>query len=59
MFCDYAFVKVLNSVFHQRIPYIDRQTGGADKSEAGKIDNKYNGYSEKIENKPKVSPLYR
>ena len=54
-----AFVKVLNSVFHQRIPYIDRQTGGADKSETGKNGNKYNGYPEKIQNKPKVSPLYR
>ncbi len=54
-----AFVKVLNSVFHQRVPYAGRQIEGTGKNEADENGNKYNGYPKKIENRPKISPLYR
>ncbi len=54
-----AFVKVLNSIFHQRVPYAGRNGKDGDKNEADEIDNKYNGYAKKAENRSKVSPLYR
>ncbi len=54
-----AFVKVLNSVFHQRIPYAGKSAYEDDKNEANEIRNKYSEYPKKAENKPKVSPLYR
>ncbi len=54
-----AFVKVLNSVFHQRIPYAGKPTEEDDKNETNEIRNKYSEYPKKAENKSKVSPLYR
>ncbi|MHB1661638.1 MAG: HD family phosphohydrolase [bacterium] len=55
-----AFVKVLNSIFHQRIPYAGKSIEeDDDKNEAKEIHSKYSEYSKKAENKPKVSPLYR
>ncbi len=54
-----AFVKVLNSVFHQRIPYAGKSTEEDDSDEGKEIYNKYSEYPKKVENKPKVSPLYR
>jgi hypothetical protein len=55
-----AFVKVLNSIFHQRIPYAGKSIEeDDDKNEAKEIHSKYNEYPKKAENKPKVSPLYR
>ncbi len=54
-----AFVKVLNSVFHQRIPYAGKPVEEYDKNETNEIGNKYSEYPKKTENKSKVSPLYR
>ncbi len=54
-----AFVKVLNSVFHQRIPYAGKPVEEDDKHEADENRNKYSEYPKKAENKSKVSPLYR
>ena len=54
-----AFVKVLNSVFHQRIPYAGKPATEDDKHEADESRNKYSEYPKKAENKSKVSPLYR
>jgi putative nucleotidyltransferase with HDIG domain len=54
-----AFVKVLNSVFHQRIPYAGKPVEEYDKNEANEGLNKYSEYPKKAENKSKVSPLYR
>ncbi|MHB8231336.1 MAG: HD family phosphohydrolase [bacterium] len=54
-----AFVKVLNSIFHQRIPYAGKSIEEDDENEAKEIYSKYSEYPKKIENKPKVSPLYR
>ena len=52
-----AFVKVLNSVFHQRIPYMGRSLE-YEETEA-KEDSKYNESPKEAGNKSKVSPLYR
>ena len=54
-----AFVKVLNSVFHQRIPYAGKPVEEYDKNETNEIGNKYSEHPKKTENKSKVSPLYR
>jgi hypothetical protein len=55
-----AFVKVLNSVFHQRIPYAGKPIEEDDnQNEENEIRNKYSEYPKKAENKPKVSSLYR
>ena len=54
-----AFVKVLNSVFHQRIPYAGKTVEEYDKNETNEIGNKYSEYPKKAENKSKISPLYR
>ena len=54
-----AFVKVLNSVFHQRIPYAGRTNIEEAEENNTKSNNKYSEYPKKGENKSKVSPLYR
>ncbi len=54
-----AFVKVLNSIFHQRIPYAGKPSDEDDKNETNEIHNKYSEYAKKAENKSKVSSLYR
>ena len=54
-----AFVKVLNSIFHQRIPYAGRSNIEETEEKNTKSNNKYNEYPKKGEAKPKVSPLYR
>lgn len=54
-----AFVKVLNSIFHQRIPYAGRSNIEETEEKNTKSNNKYNEYPKKGEDKPKVSPLYR
>lgn len=52
-----AFVKVLNSIFHQRIPYAGRALEYEDNEV--KEGNKYNEPPAKADGKSKVSPLYR
>ncbi len=54
-----AFVKVLNSIFHQRIPYAGRANIEETEKNDTKSNNKYNEYPKKGEAKSKVSPLYR
>ncbi|MFW0884060.1 HD family phosphohydrolase [Candidatus Acidulodesulfobacterium sp. H_13] len=55
-----AFVKVLNSIFHQRIPYAGKSIEEDDgDGKSGDVPNKYNEYPKKVGNKPKVSLLYR
>lgn len=54
-----AFIKVLNSVFHQRIPYAGKTIEDDDGEKGKEASNKHNEYPKKIENRPKVSPLYR
>jgi putative nucleotidyltransferase with HDIG domain len=54
-----AFVKVLNSIFHQRIPYAGRSNIEETEENNTKSNNKYNEYPKKGEAKSKVSPLYR
>ena len=54
-----AFVKVLNSIFHQRIPYAGRTNIEEAEANNTKSNNKYSEYPKKGENKSKVSPLYR
>jgi hypothetical protein len=51
-----AFVKALNSIFHQRIPYAGRSNSGEIIDTKG--DNKYSESTKKTEGKSKVSPLY-
>lgn len=51
-----AFVKVLNSIFHQRIPYAGRSN--SEEVIYTKGDNKYKDPAKKTEGKSKVSPLY-
>ena len=52
-----AFVKVLNSIFHQRIPYAGRALEHDDKE--AKEGNKYNEPPAQAADRSKVSPLYR
>ncbi len=52
-----AFVKVLNSIFHQRIPYTERKIAEENANEKG--ENKYNELTKTTEDRPKVSPLHR
>lgn len=53
-----AFVKVLNSIFHQRIPYTERTSSDEfNESDEDKGNNKHNKPAAEAEGRPKVSPL--
>ncbi len=52
-----AFVKVLNSIFHQRIPYTARIDDYEFNEDAG--NNKHNKPATEAEDRSRVSPLYR